>query len=453
MTIDPDGAMHDWIDPPPGTTLIPIPTQELVHLAGVAGLADVLVDVCRVERPQALVLHPPYDHLGAATAAEIRAAGTRLVAYAFDDDIFAPKMSAAARAEVRGLYDRYATTRDVLWATRPLAALPPRPRQTDVALVGRATLSRGLAVSALRQAGFTVATRGHGWPEGYAPRVEMEALYASAAVVLTTADWEDEAVPMVKHRLVETAMLGVFQIAQEAADLRRYFPADEVPAYDSPASLVAAVRHALADEPARLAAASRARGRALEEHTWSRRLPELLGPLDPPREAASRSRLLDLALRSLASRAETQGRLAAAAALYQTLAERAPGDFLAELGRGRCLRGMGELEAAVPWLARAARSTDHPAAARALRFTLPSMGVGVGLGALGRFPPALEPTALLVATLVELGRDEEAAATLAKIDDPVLAAAVVETLALGPDVSPVVANALTAVRSARGSAG
>ena len=32
MTIDPDGAMDDWIDLPPGWTLQPIPTQEIIHL-------------------------------------------------------------------------------------------------------------------------------------------------------------------------------------------------------------------------------------------------------------------------------------------------------------------------------------------------------------------------------------------------------------------------------------
>jgi Glycosyl transferases group 1 len=438
MTLDPDGAMHDWID---GAEVIRIPTQELVHLAGEAAVSDVLVDVCRVERPDALLLHPPYDHLTERAAAAIRASGTRLVAYAFDDDIFAGKMTPEGRAAIRALYDRYATTHDVPWATRPLPALPVATRAHEVALVGRATLSRGLAVSALRGAGIRVVTRGLGWPEGWAPRRELEAIYGSAAIVLTTADWEDEAVPMVKHRLVETAMLGCFQVAQEAPDLRRYFPADEVPAYATPGDLVALVRRVLADEPGRQRAAAQARARALAEHTWTVRLPSLIGPVEP-REPGPRSPLLDLTLRALASRAEASDRPAAAHALYAELAARHPDDFLALAGIGRTLRTQGELDAALPWLRRAAACDAHPPSSRAVHFTLPAMNVGVGLGSLGRFPPALEPTALLVATLVELGREDEAADVLRDVTEPILRTALGETLSFGPDASPRLREAI-----------
>jgi len=175
-------------------------------------------------------------------------------------------------------------------------------------------------------------------------------------------------------------------------------------------------------------------------------LTELVGPFGPAREPVERSKLLELGLRALASRAESQGRASAAAAMYAELPD---GDFFAQLGRGRCLRAMGDLEGAVPLLAKAAAHEDHAVSARALRFTLPSMGVGVGLGALGRFPPSLEPTALLCATLVELGRNGEAAALLGAVRDPVLAAALGETLDFGPDVAPEVRQALAGLGGSR----
>src|SRR5262249_41892231 len=185
-----------------------------------------------------------------------------------------------------------------------------------------------------------VAARGAGWAGGFVPGVEMESLYARAAIVLTRADWEHWSIPMVKHRLLETAMLGAFQIAQEAPDLRGYFPADEVPAFGSPAELVDRVRHFLARPDERRRAARAARARATAEHTWARRLPELLEgvPPRPPGDPAGRSVAFDTLLRALASRAEADGRLGAAASLWEEVARRDPADAAAAAGVGRCLR-------------------------------------------------------------------------------------------------------------------
>src|SRR5256885_1025266 len=127
MTLDPEGAMHDWVDLPDGWELLRVPTQELVHLVGPHAYQEALIDLCERERPEVLVTHPPYDWLDPPTAARIRAAGTRLVGYAFDDEIFAAAYDANVRAQLAQIYDRYVTTREVRWATRPLDALPERP--------------------------------------------------------------------------------------------------------------------------------------------------------------------------------------------------------------------------------------------------------------------------------------------------------------------------------------
>ncbi|HVV85071.1 MAG TPA: glycosyltransferase, partial [Kofleriaceae bacterium] len=279
MTIDPEGAMDDWVDPPPGWSIEPLPTQEAVLVLGIAGYQELVAETCARERPDLLVTHPPYDYLDEATAARVRAAGTAIVGYAFDDEIFAGAYREATWARLRTIYDRYVTTREVRWATRPLAALPPPPAGApvlDVVLVGSAYERRARLVDALRAAGIAVTTRGPGWPDGFVSRAAMEALYARAAVVLTTGDWADHEVPMVKHRLLDTAMLGAFQLAQASPDLRGYFAEDEVPSYRDAAELVERVRAALADPAGRRAAAARARARALREHTWQVRFGELL---------------------------------------------------------------------------------------------------------------------------------------------------------------------------------
>ncbi|MDY0059158.1 MAG: glycosyltransferase, partial [Myxococcota bacterium] len=326
------------------------------------------------------------------------------------------------------------------------------PEKWDVVLVGRRTSGRALLVERLRDAGLRVATGGLGWPEGLLSRPEMLARYAQAAVVLTTADWEGHPVPMVKHRLLDTAMLGCFQVAQEAPDLRRYFPATEVPAYDSPEELLAQVRRALADPAARLAAADAARRRALAEHTWQVRWPSLfagLGVAAPPppgaapeatREASpgGRSRLFDQALLALASRAEADGRPGAAAALAGELLLRDPGQPTAAAIRGRCLRDLGDPAGALPLLEQAAAAAAAPGAA-ALFVQLSPQGVGCGLGRFGLWPPAAEPTVFLLAALLQLGRHDEALARIAGLSPGPLAEAVATVLDPGdaPELAPV----------------
>jgi hypothetical protein len=432
MTIDPDGAMHDWVDLPQGWELIRVPTQEAVHLIGIAGYQALVVEICEREAPDLVVTHPPYDWLSPTVAEQLRAAGARVVGYAFDDEIFAPEYGTNVRAEIERVYDRYVTTREVRWATAPQLAVEPRPIEHDVALVGRAYARRVALVDALRAAGLRVATAGLGWPEGFVSRAALCELYARAAVVVTTADWEARAVPMVKHRLLDTAMLGAFQVAQDAPDLRAYFSEEEVPSFRDADELVAQVRAALADPEGRRSRAARARRRALDEHTWRVRFGELIDglALGPERSPSGRSALYDQILLALGSRAEADGRVTAAAALYRERLGRDPAEPAAAAGLGRCLRDLGDLDGALPWL-RCAAGAPAPTLAGAVHAALPAFGVGAGLGRLGLLPPQAEPTVLYVAALADLGRIDEAAAVVRAITSPALARAVSATLRLG----------------------
>ncbi|MBM4321536.1 MAG: glycosyltransferase family 1 protein, partial [Deltaproteobacteria bacterium] len=372
--------------------------------------------------------------LDPGVAARLRAVGTCLLGYAFDDAIFAGSYTPQTWAALQQTYDRYVTTSEVRWATSPREPLPELPPEHDVVLVGRAYDRRIALVEALRRAGFSVEARGQGWPGGFVARAAMLELYSRAAVVLTTADWEHLPVPMVKHRLLDTAMLGVFQLAQQAPDLRRYFNEEEVPAFGQAAELVDLVTAALADAPGRRASARAARQRALAEHTWSVRFAELLGPLtftEAPARSADRSQLFDQLLLALATRAEADGRIAAAAALCRQLLARQPAEPTAAAVLGRCLRDLGRIEEALPWL-RLAAAVEAPPAASAIHAALPPCGVGTGLGRFGLLPPAAEPTVYLLAALLEQQRIADALQLLDGLDPPALAGAVAATLDLGP---------------------
>jgi hypothetical protein len=429
MTIDPDGAMHDWVDLPEGWSLARVPTQELIHLVGPHVYQQALIDLCRRQRPEILVTHPPYDWLDPPTAACIRDAGTRLVGYAFDDEIFASQYGMNVRSEIAQIYDKYVTTREVRWATRPLPPLPEQQREFDVVLVGRAYQRRRDLVQALRDAGIRVETRGLGWPESFVSRAQMLDLYARAAIVLTTADWESRAVPMVKHRLLDTAMLGAFQIAQEAPDLRGYFDENQVPSFANSDELIGKVKLLLQEDCRPMARA--ARQRALREHTWTHRFPELIAGLElqkrnersfrDDRERQGEGGVFASLVTALASRAEAEGRMGAAEALWREVGD--------DAGLGRCLRDLGRHAEAVEHLRRAATATG-PTCAGSIYASLPSHASGSGLGRLGLLPPAAEPTMLWVASLVELDRIDEAAQVLDSLDGA-LARAVKATLSFG----------------------
>lgn len=433
MTMDPDGAMADWVDPPDGWTIERVPA-ELVELIGPDAYGELLADYCAVERPDLLVLHPPYDHLTARAARAIREAGTRLVAYAFDEPIVARRRAPGGAERVRALYDRFVTTDEVPWATAPAPPIARAPIVHDAALVGRAYARRIALVASLREAGLDVAVRGAGWPcelgAGYASRDELRALYAESAAVITTSDWEDEPVRMVKHRLVDTAMLGAFQVAEAAPDLRRYFTDEEVPSYVDARELAELLRAARADGDGCRARASAAREHALAEHTWRVRFPLLIEGLALPGERpapAERSKLFDQALSALGSVAERDGKLGAARAIYQERLSRGF-DASASAGLGRALRALGDPEAALPHLEAAARS-EPPVSSASLDLALPLAGYGKGLAA-GALPPAVDPLAHRVAALMELGREAEAAQSIDAIADPLLARAVAQAIAL-----------------------
>ncbi|MBL8787458.1 MAG: glycosyltransferase [Deltaproteobacteria bacterium] len=357
-TIDPDGAMVRWASPDLsglGHVVLPLPTQEAAPVLGAHGLAAWLLAIGESFRPDLVLVCPPYDHAPASTWRALRSLGARVAAFCFDEPLYA---GARARPEVRDAYhevlaafDRvYVTSphhafsllnagiaaRHLRWAMSPLALAPgPLPvslaesLQRAVVFVGRAYERRLQLALELAQAGFPVHVFGHGWPRNPALVVHgplegptMAAVLQTAGVVVTTGDWEAEPIPMVKVRLLEAALCGATQVAQEAPDLDGYFTADEVPRYGDTATLVAACHRLLADPSAALATASRAKTRALAEHTWTHRFQELALDLDLPgvstgaRPAFTPPAAYTAVIAALAADAERRGALRLAASCH-----------------------------------------------------------------------------------------------------------------------------------------
>jgi len=176
--------------------------------------------------------------------------------------------------------------------------------------------------------------------------------------------------------------------------------------------------------------AAAARARAVADHCWEKRFSSLIAgvTLREPDEIGARSKLFDMQLLALASRAEASGRLAAAEALWSEAAARRPDDPAAHCGAGRCRRALGDADGAVAALRRAIEVGDVSLCARDLYLAMPPAGGGTGLGRLALFPPTAEATVLLVAALIEKGDVPAAAAVLDGIGSPALHRAVATTL-------------------------
>jgi hypothetical protein len=322
-TWDPDGAMYRWLSAgldPAAVAVLTVPTQELLGLVGPDGVAAAFRAITAAFKPDLVLVHPPYDFLDAASIAAIHVDGAAVVAFAFDEPLFAtPRNDAfiAARfKEIAGRFDRYLVTgrEDVqrllaagiraerlrfavseapfeARAPAPAWLRPPTaPLEQAAVIVGRAYPRRVELVTTLAKAGVPIAVFGHGWtqdavvaalPETVGigtplSRAQMNTVLATAGAVVTTGDWEQVAVPMVKYRILEAAILGAPQAVQASVDLPDYFDDHEVFVWNSPDACVDVLRLMLADQPAARAAGARSRESTLGRHLAVHRLAEIV---------------------------------------------------------------------------------------------------------------------------------------------------------------------------------
>ena len=471
-TLDPDGAMVRWASPDLmalGHQVLPLPTQELAPVLGAHGLAAWIQAVVEAFAPDLVIVCPPYDHAPASTWAMCRARGAKVVAFAMDEPLFAATRArpavAAAYARALGAFDRiYVTAPDAAvdlaahgvpsrwlrWALSPTSLAPPvalepgfaRRLASSAVLVGRPYARRVALLRALAQ-DVPVMVFGHGWDaldhatlgavSVHRPLTgaAMHAVLAAAGGVITTGDWEAQPIAMVKVRLLEAAFAGAVQVAQRSPDLDAYFPADEVPRYDTVTDLAPLCRGLLADPEAARAAAAKAHARALCEHTWSERFAELAADLGLPLSGTGAPFTPPAAWRvglaAAASDAERRGSTRLAAALYE-----ASGDLMGEARTRLAFDLIGAARAAKAALA--ARDSD-PSASVGLHARLPTPAPA--LGHLGFLDPTPELEALHLSALIASGDLAAAAAAIALLvarGDPERLVATASVLA--PDAVP-----------------
>ena len=307
------GAFHHWMTADLralGHHVTTIDPDELCEQFGIDLYRRTLIQRIAAERPDILIVYPPYDLLREQENQAIHEYGTLIVGFAYDDPIFLPSYIRYAGdfevicAQYRKVYDVYFTTsrqmvkeandrgitwlRHIRWACNTPADPGNTTRDIPLLVIGAAYPRRVNMIKHLKEAGIKPVIFGADvWRtfldvsdcyNGLLTRPGMFEMYRRAKIALAPADWESTYTPMIKLRSLEIASCGPLQICEQCEDLNDYFTDGvDVVSYGAHAwdELTAKIRQYLADEPARQRIARAGFERLLHDHVWKVRWHEI----------------------------------------------------------------------------------------------------------------------------------------------------------------------------------
>jgi spore maturation protein CgeB len=176
------------------------------------------------------------------------------------------------------------------WAVNHFAY---RPAETtaryDVTFVGRAHGNRTALVAYLRRHGIRVKTWGQGWPEGRLTQAEMREVFSASKVNLNfsassgTRPWQPVTTPQIKGRVFEVPGCGGLLLTEYAPGLEKYYRLGaEIVSFRGRREMLRKVRWLLRHEEERESIADAGLRRTLMDHTYERRLTEMLQRVTSP---------------------------------------------------------------------------------------------------------------------------------------------------------------------------
>jgi len=286
--------MNKW--EPRRTQRWPIP-EERVHLG--RALLEYVDEVERRQGPVHLVfMYADGREMDPAALAELRRRGIWTAVMALDDKQLMPGRDAD------GIVDwqlQLARDVDLYWTTwragidwlgeegarawyAPEAADPalfsPQPvnREIDVLWLGRAYGPRLDLITFLRARGLDVRTFGPGWESGPVPFEEMIRLFSSARVVLGMGGvGQTDAIKHLKGRDFEVPMCGAVYVTSFNPELCDHFDVGrEIFCYSSMVECAESISWLLRREDVAQATRLAARARCLRDHTWDKRVSDML---------------------------------------------------------------------------------------------------------------------------------------------------------------------------------
>jgi len=173
------------------------------------------------------------------------------------------------------------------WAANADALMSPLPASTcryPVSFVGAAYGNRRAMIARLRHEGIEVACFGHGWPEGPVETKRMAEIFRESRISLNFSDGahgrSDSASRQIKARIFEVPGYGGCLLTEKAPNLDRYFHiGEEVLTFEGADEMVEQVKSLLSRPERRDEIARRGFDRVRRDHTYERRLDELLREL------------------------------------------------------------------------------------------------------------------------------------------------------------------------------
>jgi spore maturation protein CgeB len=483
------GAFHHWMTQDMralGHEVALVDPDELCEQFGIELYRRVLLQRIAAERPDILLLYPPYDLLRPQDTAKIHEMGTTTVGFAYDDPIFLPsylrKPGDFERIceEFRQVYDVYVSTsraiereaknrdmshiRHIRWACNTPGELGDRPRDLPVVVIGAPYPRRVKMVKHLKDNGIKPIVFGaEGWKlfadvvdcyQGMLTRPGMFEMYRRAQIAIAPADWESTYTPMVKLRTLEIMTMGAFQLCEQCEDLADYYAdGEEIVSYKDWDDLVEKIRHYLANPRRRDEVARNGYERTKRDHVWQVRWAEveqLARPVmaehgENQQRPAERDEHLahELGLSACAGHYEKLGDSATANVALDEWLALSPNYYTALLAKGRVLFFEKKFNEAEGYFKRALESSKN-LCPRAVDSTVTQRKLGprLGLGKVfaGIFPREVEAYCHLLMLYAATDREEDAEklmARLATIGDDVLFISIVSMIA-EPNIEQII---------------
>jgi tetratricopeptide (TPR) repeat protein len=305
------GAFHHWMTRDMralGHEVTLIDPDELCEQFGIELYRRVLLQRIAAERPDILLLYPPYDLLRPQDAQKIHDMGTVTVGFAYDDPIFLPSYLRKPGdfelicSQFQKVYDVYVTTsraiereaknrgmshiRHIRWACNTPADLGDRPRDLPVVVIGAPYPRRVKMVKHLKDRGIKPIVFGaEGWKlfadvadcyQGMLTRPGMFDMYRRAQIAIAPADWESTYTPMIKLRTLEIACMGAFQLCEQCEDLADYYvDGEEIVSYKDWDELADLIKQYGADAKRREEIGRAGYEATRNKHVWTVRWSEI----------------------------------------------------------------------------------------------------------------------------------------------------------------------------------
>jgi len=153
--------------------------------------------------------------------------------------------------------------------------LPASECRYPVSFVGTAHGSRAQLVDALRSHGVEVACFGYGWPNGPVDADKIAQIVHESVISLNFANSQGE--NQIKARTFEVPGAGGFLLTEAVRSLEAFYePGREIAVYKVFDELVTKIRYYLSHPHERDAIARAGFDRTVREHTYERRLAELI---------------------------------------------------------------------------------------------------------------------------------------------------------------------------------